>query len=93
MISEAPETLTVLPPKAKRFGWEALEGYLFISPWLIGLLVFTLGPMLFSLVISFCRWDILNTPVMTGLDNYHLMWNDQKVWKSLGNTFFMRICV
>ena len=34
---------------------EALAGYLFISPWIIGFLVFTLGAMIYSLVISFSR--------------------------------------
>ncbi len=68
-------------------------GYVTITPWLIGFLVFTGGPMLFSLVISFCRWDILSNPVVTGFENYRLMWDDQKVWKSLGNTLFMILSV
>lgn len=68
-------------------------GYVTIAPWLLGFLVFTGGPMLFSLVISFCRWDILSTPVVTGFENYRLMWEDDKVWKGLGNTLFMILSV
>lgn len=68
-------------------------GYVTVAPWLLGFLIFGGGPMLFSLVISFCRWDILNTPVLTGLENYRIMWNDDLVWKSLGNTLFMVLAV
>lgn len=68
-------------------------GYVSVSPWLIGFLVFGGGPMLFSLIISFCRWDILSDPVFTAGENYRLLWNDELVWKSLGNTFFMMLSV
>lgn len=51
---------------------EALEGYAFISPWLIGFLVFTLGPMAYSLYLSFTRYDPrgLAGPRWIGLNNY-----------------------
>jgi ABC-type sugar transport system permease subunit/ABC-type glycerol-3-phosphate transport system substrate-binding protein len=68
-------------------------GFVCVSPWLIGFIIFGGGPMLFSLVISFCRWDILNQPVVTGLDNYKIMWSDDLVWKSLGNTLYMMLGV
>ena len=38
---------------------EALFGFFFISPWIIGFLVFTLGPMITSLVFGFYRTDLL----------------------------------
>ena len=37
---------------------EALAGYLFISPWIVGFLVFTLGAMIYSLVISFTHYNL-----------------------------------
>ena len=49
---------------------EALDCYLFISPWIIGFLIFTLGPMLFSVFLSFCRWDIFTPAQFIGLGNY-----------------------
>lgn len=49
---------------------EALAGYLFISPWLIGFIVFFLGPIIASLVLSFTRWNIVGDPTWVGLDNY-----------------------
>jgi multiple sugar transport system permease protein len=41
---------------------EALAGYLFISPWIIGFLLFTLGAMIYSLVISFSHYNLANVP-------------------------------
>ena len=49
---------------------EATEGYLCILPWLIGLVSFTLGPMIFSIYISMCDWDIINAPRFVGLANF-----------------------
>lgn len=49
---------------------EAIEGYLCIAPWLLGFTFFTLGPMIFSIYISMCDWDIINAPKFVGLANY-----------------------
>ncbi|MCA9912259.1 MAG: sugar ABC transporter permease, partial [Anaerolineae bacterium] len=49
---------------------EALAGYLFILPWLLGFLVFFLGPIIASLILSFTRWNIVGDPNWVGLDNY-----------------------
>jgi len=66
---------------------EAVAGYLFISPWIIGFLVFTLGAMIYSLVISFSYYNLAkNTTRPAGLDNYRAMFDDPKVVMSLKNT-------
>ncbi len=62
---------------------EALSFYLCISPWLLGLFVFTLGPMLFSLWTSFTRWDLLGDPQWVGWANYRRMVRDPLFWQSL----------
>lgn len=62
---------------------ETLTFYLCISPWLIGLLVFVLGPMLASFAISFTRWDLLSPPRFTGMRNYERMLADPLFWQSL----------
>ena len=49
---------------------EALSFYVTISPWLVGFLAFTAGPVLISLLASFTNWDLLTDPVWVGLDNY-----------------------
>jgi multiple sugar transport system permease protein len=63
---------------------EALTFYLLISPWLLGLLLFVLGPMAASLVISFTRWDLLSPAKFVGLQNYEKMFTrDPLFWQSL----------
>ena len=49
---------------------EALEGYLFLSPNLLGFIVFFAGPLLLSLYVSFTNSDAFNTPEFIGFDNY-----------------------
>lgn len=66
---------------------EALTGLLFISPWIIGVLVFTLGPFLISFFLSFTRYNIVEAPQWIALKNYEDIFNkDPLFWKSLGNT-------
>lgn len=67
---------------------EALTFYLMISPWLIGLLVFIIGPMMASLFFSFTRWDMLRSPKWIGLENYvDAFRNDPLFVKALQVTF------
>ena len=66
---------------------EALWGYLFISPWLIGFVIFTLGPMIASLVLSLTEYKITAPPVFIQLDNYiKLFTGDPKFWHALSIT-------
>ena len=63
-------------------------GFLFICPWLLGFVVFTGGPMLASLVLSFCKYDLRHV-TFVGLGNYHRMFagSEQEVFfRSLTNT-------
>jgi multiple sugar transport system permease protein len=61
--------------------------YLFLLPWLIGLLAFTLGPFLSSLVLSFTDYDLFRPPNWTALDNYVRMFTaDRRFWQSLAVT-------
>jgi multiple sugar transport system permease protein len=65
-------------------------GVLCALPWIVGFVVFTGGPLLFSIVMSFCEYDILNPPRLTGIDNYVWMFqSDPLFWKSLSNTLYM----
>ena len=56
-----------LSPERKR---EAIAGYIFISPWLIGFLVFFVAPIIASFLISFTDWNIVGQPEWVGLYNY-----------------------
>jgi multiple sugar transport system permease protein len=62
---------------------EAISFYLAISPWLLGFLAFTAGPMLLSLFASFTNWDLLTEPGWIGLGNYKELLNDSTFWQSL----------
>jgi multiple sugar transport system permease protein len=49
---------------------EWLVAVAFISPWIIGFLLFTGGPIVASFVLSFFRWKIISPPIFNGIDNY-----------------------
>ncbi len=75
-------------PKEPRFRLktsqlEALYGYLFISPWAIGFLIFMLGPMLALIYLSFTRWDLVGDPRWVGLRNYRRLFTDPLFWQSV----------
>ena len=58
--------------------------YLFIMPWIIGFLVFTIGPLIFSLIMSFFNWPLVGKAEFVGFGNYLEMFTkDKQFWKSL----------
>lgn len=64
--------------------WKKITPYLFIAPWIIGFLVFTFGPLVFSMVMSLCDWPVIGDPTFIGLGNYVEMFTkDSQVVKSL----------
>jgi multiple sugar transport system permease protein len=68
---------------------EAIAFYLFASPWIIGFLIWTAGPMLASLYISFTNYDLFNSPQWLGLQNYtDLLTNDSEFRHAVFNTFY-----
>jgi multiple sugar transport system permease protein len=72
---------------AKEAGRDNKAGYLFLLPWLIGLVVIVGGPMLASLYLSFTNYSLIQAPEFIGLDNYVRMFNDPRLHKSLAVTF------
>ncbi|MCX7041017.1 MAG: sugar ABC transporter permease, partial [Spirochaetes bacterium] len=62
---------------------EAISGYLFISPWLVGFLVLFAGPIVASLLLSFCQWDIMSPLKWVGMANYERLIRDELFWQSL----------
>jgi len=68
---------------------EAIWFYIMISPWVIGFLVFTLGPMIYSLYLSFTSWDLFTSPQFIGFKNFiDLFTKDRVFWKTVKNTFY-----
>src|SRR5437660_5799416 len=66
---------------------EAIEGLLYISPFLLGFLIFTAYPMIASFYLSFTKYNILNPPTWIGLENYQeAFFKDEQFWNSLRRT-------
>ena len=75
-----------LSPMRRR---EALYGLAFVSPWIIGLLLFSLFPFIASFALSFTRYDVINPPVWIGLANYQEIFSGDSLFgKSLLNTAY-----
>lgn len=71
-------------------------GYLFTGPMLLGVLVFTLIPMIFSFVLSFTKWSFVtgfDKIRFNGFDNFRQLFQDEVFLKSLGNNFIMLLAV
>lgn len=65
---------------------EERVAYLFLLPWLIGLVLFVIGPIIASLFISLTDWNLLNPPQWVGLANYEKMFSDRDFYNSLSVT-------
>lgn len=74
------------PPTRGQLALRRKEGrtaYIFLAPWLIGLVVFVVGPMLVSLYLSFTDYDFLRPANFLGLENYARMFGDSRFLKSV----------
>ncbi len=65
---------------------KALMGYLFLLPTILGILIFTAGPVLASLGLSLFQWNVFQPPVFIGADNYQRLMKDTRVAVSFWNT-------
>ena len=76
----ATHTTRPMSPQARR---EAMEGYLFILPWLLGLVIFVLGPILASFYFSLTDYEVVRPPVFRGWANYQRLLGDDLFWQAL----------
>jgi multiple sugar transport system permease protein len=67
---------------------EDMVGYLFVAPLILGLLIFTYGPVLAAFVLSFTKGDYISTPKFIGLGNYAALLEDKLFWQSMRNTLY-----
>jgi multiple sugar transport system permease protein len=67
---------------------EAIMGYLFLTPNLVGFLIFTVLPVIGSLLISFSNWNLINPPTPAGIDNYCNLLQDHTYLQALLNTVY-----
>jgi len=70
---------------------EAIWGYLFVSPWVLGFLVFTAGPLVASVVLSFTQYNVLQDARWVGFKNFHdvVVQDKQLLIKAFSNVFYM----
>jgi multiple sugar transport system permease protein len=74
--------------KRRRVADETIAGFVSISPWIVGFIVFTLGPLVASLYFSFTKYDVLRSPEWVGLANYDRLLTDDRLFpRALRNTF------
>jgi multiple sugar transport system permease protein len=91
LVTPAPVVRAVAPKAPHTRGApgrrsETRDALIFLSPWIIGFILFTAGPIVASLVLSFCRWDVISPAKFIGLANYRQMFHDRLLVVSLVNT-------
>lgn len=90
---------TNTPGKPIRKRWlslkrqEAIAGWLFILPVVVGFSVFTFGSILYSFYISLTQWDLLSDQVFVGFQNYAEVFHDVFFWQCMGNTVFFVLLI
>lgn len=70
---------------------EAIAGYLFASPWLLGIILFTLYPVCAAVYYSFCDFSMLKSPMPIGTANYHDLMIDKVFLQAVGNTLIYAV--
>lgn len=75
----------------KRTRRRLMVGLLFVSPWIIGFLIFTLYPFIETFYYSFTNFNIVANPRWIGLANYTSLFHDQQFWTSLWNTAYYTV--
>jgi ABC-type sugar transport system permease subunit/ABC-type glycerol-3-phosphate transport system substrate-binding protein len=72
---------------------EALAGYLFAAPWLLGFLIYMAGPLITSIFLSFCNYDVIHPPRYVGMNNYAELFGVDRYYltRSLGNVFYLAL--
>jgi len=67
---------------------EQRAGYLFAAPWLIGTVLFVVGPIIASVLLSASNWNLISSPRWVGLENYRDMVGDHSFTQSIRVTLF-----
>jgi multiple sugar transport system permease protein len=81
----------VASPRRRRMTPETKWAYIFLLPWIVGFVIFTAGPMLASLYLSFTDYNVIRPPELVGLDNYEQLTRDRRIPLSLINTLIYAV--
>lgn len=68
-----------------------LGSWAFLAPHLVFFITFVVAPLIFGLVISFHRWDLLGERIFIGLDNFVRVWRDSRFWVTVKNTLVFAV--
>jgi multiple sugar transport system permease protein len=82
------QSATAAPRRRWRVSEETRWAYIFLLPWIIGFLIFTAGPMIASLVLSFTDYNVIRPPDFVGMENYEQLARDRRIPLALFNTAF-----
>jgi len=82
----------ILGAKSPMMVSQAKWGYIFLIPWLLGLTIFWIGPILASAYFSVMEYDVLSPPQFIGVDNYVRAFTaDKQFWPSLWRTLYYSV--
>ena len=79
------------PPRGAMQRKDTRAALLFISPWIVGFLVFTAYPVIYTGYLSLTDYDVFNDPNFVGMDNFRQLLEDPKVALALKNTFIFAV--
>jgi multiple sugar transport system permease protein len=78
--------------KSRTHKRDAAAGFLFIAPWILGFIIFTIGPVVASFILSFTEWDLINPAKWVGVGNFRqIVTTDELFTKTLWNTLFYTV--
>ena len=69
-----------------------LTPYLYILPWVVGFILFTGGPIIATILLSFTKWDLISPPIWIGFSNFIRMFKQgSEFWGILKVTFLFTV--
>jgi multiple sugar transport system permease protein len=91
VTTTVPSTRAAAPRPGRLRRGETRAALLFISPWIIGFLVLTAYPVIYTGYLALTDYDVINDPQFVGLDNFRQLLEDPKVALALENTFVFTV--
>lgn len=89
ITTSPPTSLAHISRRSNTRRRETIEGILYLSPWIIGFLVFVAGPLVASIYLSFTKYNVLRPPVFVGFQNFvYAFTKDDLFLPSIGRTFY-----
>jgi multiple sugar transport system permease protein len=89
ITTSPPTSLAQVPRRSNMRRRETIEGILYLSPWIIGFLVFVAGPLVASIYLSFTKYNVLRPPSFVGLSNFvYAFTKDDLFLPAIWRTFY-----